>query len=207
MENKAANLNSWLQTIAQLITSALSLLLIIQVYLAKEQIKLGIRWNKLSATFTFFTNDTFVKIELPAAEMLKALGVDLYRRREPLDDTTVKAILEDPDKFKEIKAWLNLLEDYATAVHVGVLEPDSSFDLMADVIIRNFQIFKPIIDCIREEMNNIRVWIELEKLALKWETRQQREIIDLEEQLKQARARYKKDHEELLRKQGANKRF
>jgi hypothetical protein len=189
------NWAEWVQAIAALISAGVAVVLINQLSLAKdqlrltqEQLELGVKWNQLSAAFTFFSGNTFTESERVAAESLSKLNVDLYHQEDALPSDIVKAVLQDANHFREIKSLLNYLEDYAAAVHTEVMDSDVSYRLMSDLVTRYYDVFKPLIKVRRDEIGNQRLWIEFEKLALVWAPRRVEEEQRLIKQIEEARA-------------------
>jgi Domain of unknown function (DUF4760) len=187
------NWAEWIQAIAALISAGVAIVLIKQLSLAKnqlaltqEQLELGVHWNKLSATFTFFSVRTFTEHERAAAESLSKLDVDLYHQKGALPPEIVKAVHYDANHFREIKSFLNFMEDYAAAVHTGVMDSNVSYQLMSDLVTRYYNIFKPLMEARRDEISNRRLWIEFETLALRWEPKRIAEQQKLTEQLAKA---------------------
>lgn len=205
MEN--VNWAEWIQAIAALISAGVAVFLIKQLFLAKnqlnilidqltlaknqlaltqQQLELGVHWNKLSATFTFFSVRTLTEHERAATESLSKLKVDLYHQKGALPPEIVQAVLHDANHFREIKSFLNFLEDYAAAVHTGVMDSKVSYQLMSDLVTRYYDIFKPLMEARRDEIRNRRLWIEFETLALRWEPLRVEEEQLLVEQLAKA---------------------
>lgn len=204
---ETGNWAEWIQALATLISAGVAVVLIKQLSLAKdqltlarEQLRLGVNWNKLSATFTFFNIETFTDRERVAAEKLSQLNVELYHQKGPLTPNVVESVLKDADYFREVKSFINFLEDYAAAVHTGVMDSEVSYQLMADLVTRYYEIFKPVIEARRDEIGNRRLWIEFEKLALVWEPRRVEEEQRLIKQIEEARQRNERELKEAQEK-------
>lgn len=203
------NWAEWVQAIAAVISAGVAVVLIRQLSLAKDQLalteaqlKLGVKWNKLSAAFTFFSGNTFTESERVAAESLRKLNVDLYHQEGALPSDIVKAVLHDANHFREIKSLLNYLEDYAAAVHTEVMDSDVSYQLMSDLVTRYYDIFKPLIKARRDEIGNQRLWIEFETLALVWEPRRVEEEQGLIKQIEEARKLNDEHMKQILTERG-----
>lgn len=191
------NITDWLEAVGTVITALVSLFLLRQITLTKEQLESTVKWNKVNATFTYFTNAMFMERERIVSEVLSKLGIDLYLTEESLDDHIVKEILNDPLKYREVKDFLNLLEDYAAAVRVGAFDPDCSYNIMSEIIPRYKKVFMPFIKELRDIKKNELVFIELENVALVWESRYEKEK---QEELKKLEEAREKTQAELEKK-------
>lgn len=160
---------------------------------ARQQYDATVEWNKLSASFTFFKNESFTLREQEAAEALTAHNVNLYQQMDRLTGPIVLAIIEDVNTFRQVKAFLNLFEEYAAAVHAKVLDHDTAFALMSAVVVRHYNIFAEVIAKRREQLGQGALWVELEKLALKWETPLKEEDLKLKTELAQLYEKRTKD--------------
>lgn len=211
--DSAPNLADWLQAGSAVVTALASLWLLRQISLAKEQLKstaqqidlareqmaVGIQWNKVNATFTYFTNDTFLVRERAASEALESLGVNTYIRAEPLEQKTVEEILADSKKYREVKDFLNLLEDYASAVRVGALEADCSYGTMSGIVLRYTRMFMPFVDKLRSMPDGEEVYLELERVSLAWQSRYEAERAERLGALEEARKRTNAELEKTKR--------
>jgi len=162
------------------------LLLFWQIRHAAKELDFSSKWNKINATFTYFTNDDFMERERAAAIKLNALNIDLYKQKEALPPTIVEKIYEEQEIHREVKEFLNVFEGYATAVNAGAFEADCSYNLMSRVFVRYWTVFEPYIRFVRlpENMNSDGLWNEMEKLVDEWKGRAQKDDKALEEQRK-----------------------
>ena len=134
--------------------------------LALEQLKRTIMWNKLNATFALFGNKQYSECQVPVAAEFARLGMEFYSRKVPLTEAEVTSIVEDSAAFGALKSFLNYLEDYATALNVGVLHKGTAFQLMGDVITRHFRVYQPLILHRRRMMEQPALWCELQIAAI-----------------------------------------
>lgn len=226
------HLTAWIQACSAVVTAVVSIILLRQIFFAKDQLKLAkeqlqsgieqleiarrqmetsIQWNKLNATFTYFTNDIFMQRERAMVRRFSSLKVNLYRETEPINNEILDAIYNDVDAFMEVKDFLNLLEDYATAVRVGALDRDCSYAIMAAIIIRYARVLMPFIVRARKEMDNQQYYIELEKVALDWGSRFQIEKAEQMKELERVRRKAEEDirslEQELKERQGVTEKY
>lgn len=189
----------WLQGIGSLIAAVTSLFLLYQVVLlkrqltqgaeqlrqAKQQLESGIQWNKLNAAFTYFNSDVVLQKERSAARSLVAVGFDLHNGRVPLAPAQVDDLKKNFEQFADVKDFLNLIEDYCTAVRIGAIDDDAAYAMMGGMVIRWNQSLHAFIEERRKSLDDPDVFCELENLARAWgerdaQTRQKREA-ELEE--------------------------
>jgi len=150
-----------------------------QLRLANQQFKATVTWNKVNAPFALFNNQSFIDREGPAASVLKDLDINLYEHDQPLAESVVQQIVSDPNKLRPVKELLNYLEHYAVAVNTEIIDDATAFDLISGLMIRYHRVFRPLIRARRVRVKSLAVWIELQKLCLKWDKR----LADTEKQL------------------------
>lgn len=142
-----------------------------QIRLAKEEIKSVDRWNRITATFTFFTTNTLAEPENKAADALRGIGVDLQRQNTPLTPEQLARLVDDHQAFAGVKVYLNTLEDYAVAVTCGALDEDTAYRMMSHVVARHYRVFRPLLELRRSELADSSIYCEIEQLAKSWELR------------------------------------
>jgi hypothetical protein len=141
----------------------------------------------------------FLVRERAASEALEALGVNIYATAEPLNDKTVGDVFADSKKYREVKDFLNLLEDYASAVRVGALDADCSYGIMSGIVLRYTRVFMPFITKLRTDGDDDELYLELERLSLDWQSRYERESGERLRILGEARQRTQAELEEKTR--------
>lgn len=93
----------------------------------------------------------------------------------------MRRILDDTHVYKEAKDFINLFEDYATAYKANAIDRDLAYKLSASRVIRYYKVFKPLIDGLRQQLNNQMYWREFERLVTKdWQPHRIEEIEDFE---------------------------
>ena len=166
---------------------------IVGVALALQQLKRTVAWNKLNATFALFGNKQYSECQEPVATEFARLKIEFYSRVDRLTADEIKMIVDDTKAYGALKSFLNYLEDYSTALNVGVLEKETAFQLMGDVLTRYFDVFEPLILQRRVLMKQPALWCEWEKAS---------EIFN--EQLKK-RAKEQADDDDKKKKQRLDK--
>ena len=206
------DLAAWIGSLAAAVSAVVAIFLLRQLLLtsrqlelAREEMKLNARWNQLSAAFTYFGNKELAERELEAVETLQALKINLYDQKSTLGDDIVEAVLIDQTHFRKVKGFLNFLEDYSAAVNAGVMDSEVSYALMADLITRYYKIFRTLLEKRRTRIDNPRLWIELEQLALQWEPRRIDEERKLVEEIQQAHQRNEEEIEKVKEKERQQK--
>lgn len=169
------SVTDWVQAISAGVTAVTSVFLLAAIYLTREQIRLAKeelksvdRWNRITATFTFFTTNTLAEPESKAAAALRSVHMDLQRQTTPLTDAQVEKLIGDFDAFAQVRIYLNTLEDYAVAVTCGALDEETAYRMMSHVVARHFRIFKPLLDRRRADLNDSTVYCEIQRLAGSW---------------------------------------
>lgn len=171
----------WIQAGAAVITTIVSLILLRQlsllkkqVALAKDELESGVKWNKLNAAFMYYNSDLVIQREKEAAEALEKAGVQFYRQNTPLTTEQLDAIHSDKVIFVSVRNFLNLIEDYCTAVRIGAIDEDAAFAMNSALIMRWYVLFEPLIDRRRVETGDAESLCELEKLAKDWTLKDER---------------------------------
>lgn len=214
----APSITDWIQALGAAATAVISLFVLLQIRLASEQLKLSreqtdkeILWNKLNATFVFLNGEHFDQKERRLAVRLLPLGLNLLYATEPISEEMVGRIREDVDVYAEVKSFLNLLEDYATAVRVGVVDAESAYAIISGQLIRYGNVMMPLIQKDRAITDDDEFYIEFEKLYLEWRSKfeQQREVSlqELERARRDAERRIADAHSQLKQKKGITTRY
>lgn len=172
----------WMQAWGSVVSAAVSVILLVQVAFlwyqlrqTKEQLVETAKWNRLNAAFTYFQSDVILQKERAAVEALSAVGYDLLDAAEPLTGPQLKALKADVTKFYPVKDLLNVAEDFATAVHIGAIDEDAAFGMMAILITKWERFLRPVIDERRNANGSAAVYCEVEKLARSWRRRLDRQ--------------------------------
>lgn len=148
--------------------------LLSQLKFTKEQIGFSNQWNKLNATFSFFPLDRFHKYRKQTAIALKKY-INLYTLNSPISEEMARKIYDDNEAYRELGNYIDLFEEYSTAVNAGVLDKDCSYRLHGSSLPSVQKCFQPFINLIREKKNDETIYIEIEKLILEWQERIQSE--------------------------------
>jgi hypothetical protein len=200
----APSITDWISAAATSVSAVVAIFLLYQLYLAKEQLALtqaqlnsGIKWNQMNAVFTYFGMEEYAQRRSAVAEVLKKQGIEFEGRREALAPEIVEVLMQG-DNYGTVQRFLNYLEYCAAVIRTGVAEPNTSYALMGGIITIQYGVFRPFIEKRRELTNNLRVWAELEKLALDWQIRRTQEASKLEEQLQEARERSAREQNKVL---------
>lgn len=130
--------------------------------LALLQYRRTVTWNKLNATFTLFPNKAYSDATTAVAAELARFGIDFHNLFVPLTEQQVDRILGDSAAYGAVKALINYLEDYATALHTGVLHRRIAFHLMGAALTRYFTVFQPLVEARRVSSGQKRIWVEFE---------------------------------------------
>ena len=118
--------------------------------------------------------------ERAAADAMLPLGVDLHYTTTPLDSKTVAAMFNDTKVFRELKALLNVFENYVTAVNSGAVDFHCAYNLRVDRFLRLSRVFAPFVAEVRHKIENEMYLIEMERLAKVWRPRRVQEQREFE---------------------------
>jgi hypothetical protein len=157
-----------IESIATCVMAIASLSVIWQLRQGREQLRQTLKWNRLTATFTLFNLPRFNECRRAVARRLMAYGYDLVQQTEPMPSSVVESVRANQESMFDADDYLNLLEDYAAAVNVGMVDAAFAYQLMATVITRDHRLLKPLIERTRSVSGQPDCWIELTKLADKW---------------------------------------
>jgi hypothetical protein len=199
----AGDLPDWIQAVSSAVSAIVAIVLILQLSLLKKQLALGaehlkqakqelesgVQWNRLNAAFTYFNSDMVLQKERVAAKSLAGIGFDFYNSQEPLEPGHVEQINSSVDVFADVKDFLNLIEDYCTAVRIGAIDDDAAYAMMSGMVIRWAIILKPFIDYRRHALGDQEAFCELEKLAEAWRIKDQENCRKREAELAEAQRR------------------
>lgn len=180
------SLTDWISAVASSISALVGLAVLAQLALTLKQLRLAreqqdstILWNRLTATFSFFPDEVFLRREDAMVAALRPIGIDFFDRMAtmPLTEAEVNTIVGDSNTYRTIRNYLNVLEDYALAVRVGVVDRDCGYAQMSAIVITRESFFRRLISHSRVKRGDDELYIELEQLANDWtsQTEVQRE--------------------------------
>jgi hypothetical protein len=212
------SITDWLQAGSAMVTAAISFFVLYQLRLTQQQIRLAreeahrtVTWNKLNATFTFLNDSVFSERERAAAEYLNHFGIELIHATEPLNRGTVEQLRNDFEACFHLKALLNLMEDWATAVKVGLVDHETAYATISGQFIRYGGVLMPFIESHREITNDDEFYIEFERIYLEWKARSERDREihhrEMESARLQAETRIAEAKQKLQASKGATKRY
>jgi hypothetical protein len=171
------------QTIIEWVKASGVIIAAVSLYLSYRQLRSNIRWNRINATYTYLPETVFVEREPAAATALQAVGIDLYKQQEPVTTQIVTAIIDDSNAFKEVKDFLNMFEDYATAYKAQAIDQNHAYQLSASRFILYYRVFQPFIEELRAKRRNPKIWLQFDLLVTEdWYPRQKEEIRKLKNQ-------------------------
>ena len=160
------------------LVALVSLLLLRQLSLLREQNDLSRKqldeankWNKRNATFSFISPEQHFAQAEAIRVILKKKGIDA-RDFAPLDDSQTTALIEDEEAYHGLVDALNFYEHYAVAANSGLFDDDAAFNLDSAAVVRLFRRFERFIERVRDRVGVRAIYIDLEKLALRWEARE-----------------------------------
>jgi hypothetical protein len=190
----------WIQGIASAVAAIVAIILLKQLHLLGKQLHLmreqveqsaeafaaSIQWNKINAAFTYFSSEVILKSERAASKALESVGFDVKDAEQPLGQDNLAKLKENLDYFYDVKDFLNLLEDYCTAVQAGAIDEDAAYAMNSGFIVRFQYLLEPFIVDRKEFLKDPEVYCELEKLATTWRARDKERLARRDEKVAEA---------------------
>ncbi len=160
------------KNIVPILTLLMSGVGVISLILVWHQIRLANIWNKLNTQNTLLAN-------LPKEEHEKYVWGILSDVDKDLDgnisEKSAADVYDDNDKFISIKGFLNSFEIVCAALNAGSIDEDYAYSVHGARITHAFERFRNFIEHVRSSRDNLEVYIELEKVAVRWIDRQNSE--------------------------------
>lgn len=129
-------------------------------------------WNRITSTYTFFDLNRNAEIERRLYEEGEKLGL---RFDKELTKAEVAKIVEAPALFIAAKEFLNDFESYSAAYQIGALHKELAFQLLGTRISKEYLVFAPFVEYLREQFKDIGILHELEVTAHEWSDRLKKE--------------------------------
>ncbi|MEM7480441.1 MAG: DUF4760 domain-containing protein [Acidobacteriota bacterium] len=162
------NLADWMQAWGSVATAGISFLLLLQLAILWRQLRSASQWNKLNAAFTYFSTDVIMDRERAANEALGICDFDLVNSDNALTEAQLLTLKKDKDAYQEVKNFLNIIEDYSTAVHLGAIDEEAAYNMISVLLTRWVKLLRTFIDDRRVMLGNERIYGELERLCQVW---------------------------------------
>ncbi|WP_160062931.1 DUF4760 domain-containing protein [Psychromonas sp. L1A2] len=185
-------INSWITNNVDIISTAVSILSLLSLFLIYKQLKDTKTWNKLHFTYTFFPDSK----EFEELEIFLDDRLNFWQRDSALSDLEVKALLgkenlneteknqlyekfnkninkddcakELIDAGRKLKIYLNELEYYCAAVSSGVIDSESAKNIYSYKFKRAYEKALPWIEEVRKMKNETSIYIEITKILNNW---------------------------------------
>ena len=129
-------------------------------------------WNRITSTYTFFDLDRNSQIEKRLYEAGAKIGL---RFDKELTTEEISKIVETPALFLAAKDFLNDFESYCAAYRVGALHRELAFQLLGTRISKEYFVFAPFVEYLRNQFKDIGILHELEVTANEWSDRLKKE--------------------------------
>ena len=161
------------------------------------QIRVSTKWNKLKEALSYLNNSNITEYEENLIKKTKGK----YKLNEELSTDSIDEIFESKELYFGVKKYLDEIEKISSAVNIGAFDYDFAYTTFSPKVIYNYKTFKNFITKIRSDNDDDNeIYVELEKLALDWETK----YLKQKESLSETIARKKK---ELLFVRGLKKKI
>lgn len=161
--------------VAQIVSAISLVFVIIQIYLTLRQIKQTNAWNRVNSTLQAFNDEYFRVIRGDMRKELATLNIDIEARGlRPLTPEQVQAIYGERDALAACKLYLNYVESFSLSVNRQVLDNDLAFNSKVLLVLKAGVVFLPLIEKIRLDRRDSRIYKELTSLCDVWERRYDR---------------------------------
>lgn len=150
----------------------------LQIRCATQATKQTSSWNSIISIYSFFNIEHNQKLRDRLYSEGKAIDV---RFQYALTDEQIKKIRENDECFLNAKEYIKDFETLCAVYQLGALDPELVFSIFGPRVVNEFDVFKPLIDVLRKEKNDMGVMIEFERTALEWK---EKINIEKEERLK-----------------------
>lgn len=161
--------------------SLVSLLLLWQqIKQATDNSRQALVWNRNNAHHTFFANTPNPERERKLAEEMKRIQLD---PDSPLTNDLVTKVKEDAFVALALRQYLNEFEELCAAVNAGTVDEDLAFCLDSSKTVRVYSCYALFIHELRNLRDDGTIYLELEKVATRWESRTRAEKGKIKEEL------------------------
>lgn len=165
--------------IVPIIRSITSFFGVVGVWLVWRQIKLTNTWNRINTQHSLLSN-------LPSLE-LESYVWQMYEKLQKTSEGSVvseesKQIYENIDDWVRLKTFLNKFEQLCAAVNAKAMDERYAYDVHGDKVVNAFFRFENYISFIREEREDSALYLELEKVATRWNKIAKLEQVQIQEQ-------------------------
>lgn len=179
--------------IISMVIAAVGLLFIwLQIRAATKAFRQSSRWQKISATYNFFSMERNSEIEKQLYPKAAEKGVKLNSR---LSDEELELIVGDPELFLYSKNLLNDFESYCAAYRLGALDKELAFQLLGTRVTHCYGVFVPFVEYLRKAFKDPGVLYEFEATAREWAERLRDEEAKRVEILNLSQKGVEPDHE------------
>lgn len=129
------------------------------------QIRQATTWNRLQTHHNLLSYLSGAELEEEVFRIIAQVGVDDQRR---ISRDACTRILETPTWFVPVKTFLNKFEHLCSAINVGAVDERYAFSVHAARVVQVFTTFESFIDVAREHRGIDEIYIELQRVAVKW---------------------------------------
>lgn len=162
--------------LASVVSAIVGVMLLFQLYLTREQIMLArkenetaIKWNRIVAAYALISPSQLAESERDVCEALEQLKIKyISPAAQPLSRDQTEKVWNNEAVYRVVRAHLNLLEEYATAIRIGSIDKELAFALRSYAIVRATSYFQIFVDRAREHFDDPTIYIEMYNLLEDW---------------------------------------
>jgi hypothetical protein len=184
----------WIPTI-QLVVSVLGLVSILLLWWQIRETRI---WNKLATQIQLTDTDAIAERQSCLSAACARLGI-IRDPIVPATDEEAITISRDEPCSLAVERYLSEMEMLATSVLIGAAHEDFAYFLHGHRLVQAYRLFSTYILLQRREVGEPEVFINLQRLALRWEERRlrdkkksARQLLRLERRLHQQEERIAK---------------
>lgn len=175
--------------ILQLVIMSIGLVSLIILW---RQIKQASLWNKLRTQHDLWGCLPDENLDKSVLKILRSKNQDENRK---IPKELSENIYNDAEMFTTFKTYLNKYEQFSAAINVGAMDEDYAYRMHSARICYVYNTFENFIKILRERREEDEFYIELQRLASKWQKRTQKEK-------KRRESKIKKLEDELIKEHG-----
>ncbi|MBB4726328.1 DUF4760 domain-containing protein [Xanthomonas arboricola] len=150
---------------------------LLSIVLLSRQIRATADWSSVLSYHQFFGDLITVETRRQLQEVAVACGFQKSREdATPIVQESIKTLQANPAHSAVVAAYLDEFEEFAAAVHAGVVQERYAYRLEGNRLIRTWQVFGPYIEACRQRQKDAHCYLEIEKLGTSWHARRQSEV-------------------------------
>ena len=189
--------------IVPILSLAVASLGLLSLFMVWWQIREARLWNRVTTQSSLTSVRAMLDIDKTLEATFAPLAIPVLNLSRPLTSEEVTTILKNAAAYAASNVFLSELEVLAAAANIGALDDEYVRSVHSGRVVTAFKVFCPFVDALRNESNDKRIYLELQRAALRWEEadlrdrkRHAQETVRIQERLQAQEARL-----EILRRE------